>query len=55
MEGTLHKDRKQHRSLEAQHEELKTRHAAVTKKLQGWEDRKSQIKHYMGAVGEMAR
>ncbi|USW58736.1 hypothetical protein Slin15195_G120550 [Septoria linicola] len=55
VEGTLHKDREQHRSLEAQHEELKTRHAGINKKLQGWEDRKSQIKHYMGAVGEMAR
>lgn len=54
MESTLHKERKHHRSLEAQHEELNARNAEAAKKLKGWEDRKSQIKHYMSAVGEMA-
>lgn len=54
MENVLHKERKLHRQLEADYQELQKQKEEAEKKLLGWEDRKGQIKHYMGAVAEMA-
>ncbi|KAM3420580.1 hypothetical protein BST61_g3842 [Cercospora zeina] len=54
LESTLHKERKQHRKLQADHEVLQNRDEELQKKLSGWEARKGQIRHYMGVVGEMA-
>ncbi|KAF2210392.1 hypothetical protein CERZMDRAFT_99455 [Cercospora zeae-maydis SCOH1-5] len=55
VESTLHKERKQHRKLQADYEALRERDEELQKKLSGWEARKVQIRHYMGAVAEMAR
>lgn len=54
LESTLHKERKHHRKLEAEHQELQKQKDDIEKKYQAWEGRKDQIKHYMGAVSEMA-
>lgn len=54
MEKTLHKERKNQRKLEAEQQELQKVKDDIEKRLQGWEGRKDQIRHYMNAVSEMA-
>ncbi|KXT10045.1 hypothetical protein AC579_8651 [Pseudocercospora musae] len=53
LESTLSKERKLHRKVETQAQELQRRHEVTTARLQKWENRKDVIKHYMNAVQDM--
>lgn len=51
---TLHKECKKYRKLKVEHQELQKIKDEIEKKLQSWEGRKDQIRHYMDTVSEMA-